>query len=494
MVLAHRGFDVTVFEKQARLGGRNAAVELGPYKFDLGPTFLMMKYLLDELFGDVGKRTEDYLVCERLDPMYRLQFGARSMEVTGDRERMKQNIETLFPGEGAGLDAFYAREAPRFARLYPCLQKDYGHLGAFVSLTLLKAFPHLAAGRSLYDVLSEYFRSEELRLAFTFQSKYLGMSPWDCPGLFAMIPYTEHAHGIFHVRGGLSEIPRAFARAAEEKGARIRLGTPVQQVLVEKGRAVGVRLENGETHRADDVVVNADFGYAVENLFPAEARRRWTPERIEKSNYSCSTFMMYLGVDKVYDCEHHAIFFAENYKANLEDISRHLRLSDDVSIYVRNASPKDPTLAPAGHSALYILVPMPNNRSGIDWSREKARLRDRVLDILHERTPYKNLREHIVEELVVTPEDWEKRSDVYRGATFNMGHNISQMLYARPHNAFEDFENCYLVGGGTHPGSGLPTIFESARISANLISKKYGVPYAAPAPFREPNPSGASLP
>ncbi len=488
MLLSKRGFEVDVFEKAPVIGGRTAALERDGYRFDLGPTFLMMKYLLDELFHDAGCRTEDYLDCVRLDPMYRLQFGDRKLMVTGNREQMKSNIDSIFPGEGKGLDAFYEREAKRFKFLYPCLQKDYCGLEAFVSLTLLKAFPHLAAGRSLYDVLSEYFESEELRLAFTFQSKYLGMAPWECPGLFAMIPYTEHAHGIYHVQGGLSEIPRAFAKAAEQNGARIHTSTAVKQVLVQKGAAIGVQLENGETHLADEVIVNADFGYAVANLFPPEARKKWTPKKLESTKYSCSTFMIYLGLDRIYEeGEHHAIFFAENYKKNLEDISVHFRKSDDFSVYIRNASVTDPSLAPAGHSALYVLVPMPNNTSGIDWEDEKERFAEKVLDFMEARTPYKNVRQHIRTQVLITPWDWENKRDIYKGATFNMGHGLGQLLNFRPHNKFEDFERCYLVGGGTHPGSGLPTIFESARIAANLISKKHAVDFTPPRPFSEPS-------
>jgi phytoene desaturase len=485
MILAHRGFEVEVFEKEEIVGGRNAEIKLGPYTFDLGPTFLMMKFLMDELFEEAGRKTADYLDCRRLDPMYRLQFGDRSLLVTSDRESMKSQIEAVFPGESKKLDLFYERESKRFAAMYPCLQKTYGGLHDFLSVTLLKAFPQLAPGRSLYDVLSDYFESEELRLAFTFQSKYLGMSPWECPGLFAMIPYTEHAHGIYHVMGGLSEISKAFGRVAGENGAKIHLGRPIAEVLVENGKARGVKLPSGERVLADDVVVNADFGHAVEKLFPHEALKKWKPERLEKAKYSCSTFMMYLGLDRSYDVEHHAIFFAKDYKKNLEDISNRLCLSEDFSVYVRNASPMDPVLAPAGHSALYVLAPMPNNRSGIDWKVEGPRFREKLLDFLEKKTPFKDLRKHIREELTVSPGDWEEKFSVYKGATFNMGHQLSQLLYLRPHNEFEDFGNCYLVGGGTHPGSGLPTIFESARIASNLLSKKYGLEYPQPPPFVE---------
>lgn len=484
MLLAHRGFDVEVFEKQPVIGGRNSEVQLGAYRFDLGPTFLMMKFLLDELFEEAGRKLSDYIECKALDPMYKLQFAERTMHVYSDPVRMRDEIERVFPGEGDGLDRFLDRESVRFRKLYPCLQKAYGSPLSLFSPTLLAALPHIAPGRSLHNVLSSYFHAEELRLAFTFQSKYLGMSPWDCPGLFTMIPYTEHAHGVYHVQGGLCRISHAMAQAAQESGAKIHTSQPVRRVLTSGRRCVGVELASGERIDCDDVVVNADFGHAISTLFDPAQLRRYKPETVRKKNWSCSTFMMYIGLDRTYpEADHHTIVFARDYKGNLEDISHRKKTSEDISVYVRNSVVNDPGTAPEGHSALYILVPVPNNFSKIDWSQEAPRYRERILRTLAERTCYTDIEEHIREELIVTPEDWEKKFSVYQGATFNMGHNWSQMLFMRPHNKFEEFDHCYLVGGGTHPGSGLPTIFESARISSNLICSQYRIPYASPKPF-----------
>ena len=484
MLLAQRGVDVQVFEKQPVIGGRNAEVRLGEYRFDLGPTFLMMKFLLDELFEEANRKLSDYIDCRPLDPMYKLQFAGRSMHVYSDPARMRAEIERVFPGEGGSLDRFLSRESVRFRKLYPCLQKPYDSPLSLFSPTLLAALPHIAPGRSLHNVLSSYFRAEELRLAFTFQSKYLGMSPWDCPGLFTMIPYTEHAHGVYHVQGGLCRISDAMAQVAREYGASIHTWQPVRRVLTKGRRAVGVELESGEKIECDDVVINADFGYAISRLFDPDQVKRYKPETLRKKNWSCSTFMMYLGLDRAYpEAEHHTIVFARDYKGNLDDISHRKKTSEDISIYVRNSAATDPGTAPPGHSALYILVPVPNNFSGIDWSQEKVRYRERVLRILAERSPYTDIEQHIREELIVTPEDWEHKLGVYQGATFNMGHNWSQMLFMRPHNKFEEVDHCFLVGGGTHPGSGLPTIFESARISSNLLCSQYRIPYGQPKPF-----------
>ncbi len=483
MLLAQRGFRVQVFEKQDVVGGRNAEVRLGDYRFDLGPTFLMMKFLLDELFAEGGRRSSDYLQFRKLDPMYALSFSDKTMLVRSDPEAMKSEIERHFPGEGANLDRFLARESRRFEKLYPCLQKPYGTLASMISPTLLATVPYIAAGRSLYSVLGDYFRSEELRLAFTFQSKYLGMSPWDCPGLFTMIPYTEHAHGVYHVMGGLSRITQALAEVSREDGAEIHTSAPVARVLVDGGRAKGVKLASGEKIYCDDVILNADFGHAMATLFEPASLGKYQPAKLRKRKFSCSTFMMYLGLDRTYDAEHHTIVFARDYKKNIEAITQGGQSLDEISVYIRNSCRTDPSGAPSGHSALYILVPVANNRSGIDWQEQKQEMRERVLRVLRERTPFGDVEPHIQRELILTPEDWENKYSVFLGSTFNMAHSWDQMLYMRPHNQFEMFENCYLVGGGTHPGSGLPTIFESAWISANLICRKYEVPHPMARPL-----------
>lgn len=477
MLLARRGLQVTVLEREVAVGGRNGELCLGPYRFDIGPTFLMMPFILAEMFQEAGRQIEDYLEIRPLEPMYELRFPTGSLFPSSDPERMRNEIERVFPGEGGGFERFLQREVQRLEKMYPCLQKDYSSLSALLSGTFLRSLPHLSLGRSLFEVLGDYFTPEQLRLSFTFQSKYLGMSPWICPGAFAIIPYIEYAFGVHHVMGGLCRISEAMARVVGEHGGELRLQTPVRRITTSGGRATGVELEDGELIKADAVVINADFGHAMTTLLEPEQLKKYNVENLTRRDYSCSTFMLYLGLDTPVALPHHTIVFAEDYRANLDDISTHKRLSRDFSFYVRNASVTDPSLAPAGHTALYVLVPVPNNSSGLDWSREREGFREQVLEALAARAGLPDLRNHLREEKVITPADWETRYGVFRGATFNLAHSLDQMLYFRPHNRFEELGSCYLVGGGTHPGSGLPTIYESGRISANLLCRDLGIPF-----------------
>lgn len=477
MILAKRGFEVTVLERKDTVGGRNAAIRLGPYTFDTGPTFLMMKGILDEVFQEAGADTAAHLQCTALDPMYRLQFPGFALHPTQNLERLKAEIEGIFPGKSAGVDAFMAAESRRFNAMMPCLQTPYLSLASLLSPRLLRVLPKLSLGRTVFENLRGYFGADDLALAFSFQSKYLGMSAWDCPGLFAMLAYIEYATGVWHVRGGLSEISEAMANVARANGADIRLGAEVESLRLDGRRVVGARLAGGGEVACDDIVVNADFAWAMSNLLPPGTLRRWSPEALRRKRFSCSTFMLYLGLDRTFDLPHHTIYFAEDYRRNVDDIFHRGLLSDDTSFYVRHASVTDPTLAPPGHSAIYILVPVANLRADIDWEAQRGPFRQRVLDTWRRREGLPDLEPHIRAEKVIAPPDWENDYNVHIGATFNLAHNLGQMLYLRPHNRFEELANCYLAGGGTHPGSGLPTIYESGRITANLISRKHGVDF-----------------
>lgn len=471
MLLAHRGYEVTVLEKASVVGGRNAPLKAGPYTFDTGPTFLHQKFTLDELFAEIGRKPEDVMTFTKLDPMTKLTWGDVSMETSSDEEKMVKHIESAFPGQAEAYRRFMQDHAQKLKIIFPCLQKAYLKLTDYLGVRLLKALPYVATPKSVMDVLDQYFDDDRLKLAFTFQAKYLGMSPWSCPGLFSILSYIEYAHGIYHVEGGLSEMSVAMAKVVEEEGGKIRLNSEVVGVEYEGKNVTGVKLADGEVVPCDDVVVNADYAHARTTIF---GERNVPKEKMAEKKFSCSTFMLYLGLDKIYEDEpHHHIIFADDYEQNVRDIQGERVVSEDASVYVRNSSINDKTVAPEGHSQLYVLVPTINMRHGYSWEENVAAYREKVLDRIIEKTGMKDLREHIVEERIITPKGWQD-ANIFLGATFNFAHTIDQMLYFRPQNKLKEFGNVYLVGGGTHPGSGLPTIFESARISANLICKSYG--------------------
>ena len=472
MLLASKGHSVTVYEKQSYIGGRTSGFERDGYRFDRGPTFLNMPHILEEMFEESGRNVHDYLDLIEVDPMYELKFDDVSFYPTRDQDEMVRRIEQTFPGDGEGYRRFMKEEKEKFEALMPILQNKHDSLLDYGRWRFVKALPKLTVTDSVYKRLSHYFKDERLRLSFTFQAKYLGMSPWECPGAFTILSYMEHAYGIFHPIGGLNQIPEAMAKVIKEEGGDVYTNKGVKQLLLDGKTVKGVELEDGSVEYADEVVINADFAHAVNHLIPSGSVKKYTPKKMEQKKYSCSAFMLYLGVNKKYDLPHHSIIFSSDYKKNVEELTKQKILSEDPSIYVQNASVTDDTLAPEGKSSIYILAPVPNNFSLVDWEERKGDFRRLVLDQLEQRTGFKDIEQHIEVEEMYTPTDWEMDLNVYKGATFNLAHNLPQMMYFRPPNQFKELNNCWLVGGGTHPGSGLPTIMESARITSKMLHEQ----------------------
>lgn len=474
MLLAKAGLEVTVIEKQPRVGGRTSVLAGDGYRFDLGPTFFLYPQILEEIFTAVGRDLHREVPMKKLDPQYRLIFGAGGeLLCTSDLERMVAEIAKLAPADAPQFRRFMADNRVKLEKFAPCLQSPFIGWTSLLQTRLLAVLPYLKPWKSLHAELASYFRDPRLQLAFTFQSKYLGMSPFQCPSLFSILSFLEYEHGVWHPIGGCNALSHGMARVATELGVSIRLNEPVEEILFEGRRAVGVRLATGEL-RADAVVVNADFGHAMTTLVPARHRRRWTDATIARKRFSCSTFMLYLGLEGRCDqLAHHNIYVAQNYRQNLDEIEHQHVLTEDPSFYVQNPCRTDDTMAPPGHSALYVLVPVSHQHPNIDWVKESARYRQVALRQLA-KVGLTDLERRIRFERVITPAEWESKVGIYRGATFNLAHNLGQMLHLRPQNRFEEFERMYLVGGGTHPGSGLPVIFESARISARLLIDDLG--------------------
>jgi phytoene desaturase len=469
MLLAHAGLDVTVLERRSQVGGRTSFFEQDGYRFDVGPTFFMYPRILEEVYRAVGKDLWTEVPMERLDPQYRVVFEhGGELRATPDAGEMERRVAALSPADEGAFSRFMRDNRTKMARLQPALENPFSGWRDLWNGSLRGIIPALRPGRSLKTELARYFDDPRLQLAFSFQSKYLGMSPASCPAEFSILSFIEYEWGVWHPMGGTAQVTRSMGRVAEELGARIHLDEPVHELLFEGDRVVGARTDRGE-YRADAVVMNADFAHAMQHLVPEHRRPRWNDRKIDRARFSCSTFMLYLGVEGRYDeLDHHTVFVPGDYERNLREIEHEHVLSANPSVYVQNASVTDPGLAPEGHSTLYVLVPVTHQHGNVDWSREKAAFRDRVIRQL-EKVGITGLEERIRFEKVVTPDDWESEFAVHRGAVFNLAHNLGQMAHMRPRNRFADVPGMYLVGGGTHPGSGLPVIFEGARISSRLL-------------------------
>ncbi len=509
-LLAARGANVTLFEAAPTIGGRTARITAKgdndhDYHFDRGPTFFLMPYVLEEVFAAAGRRLADYADLRRLDPMYRLVLGRDDapntpyiLDATQDLPEMARRIGAIDEHDGRAFQRFIADNRYKLRHSESILRNPMRNpKDLFTPQTAadtLRVGPVLRPHMTVSQLLSKYFRNPQVRRAVAFQSKYLGMSPHDCPALFTILPFIEYEYGIWHPMGGCHALMLALAQVADELGVEIRTNTPIDEITFTDTRATGV-IAGGEPQTFDHVVVNADATHALKTLVPANVRAQASPKYTDKAldtrRYSCSTYMLYLGVDTPINLPHHTIYVSAEYDANLADITDHGRLSRDPSIYVCNPSAIDPSLAPEGHAALYVLVPTPNlqprrGKGAIDWSRQAHTLRAeafrQISRILGPMDPVlRDLEPRVRAEVQLTPADW-RASGINHGATFNLAHNLGQMLWARPQNRLKGFDNLWLVGGGTHPGSGLPTIFLSAQITARMLADEAHLEHAARAP------------
>ena len=476
LLLAHSGVKVTMLEKSSEVGGRTKIVEMDGFKFDRGPTFFHYPEVIEEIILAIGRDALSELVLIPLDPSYRLTFGAGgSIDATSDLEQMTERIRELSGDKSAaGFERYVTENRKKLDFSRVCLQTPWKGPSDLLTKRAMKVATILKPWASVASDLERLFDDERVRLAMSFQTKYLGMSPFHAPSLFTILAFLEYEYGIFHAKGGLGSITKKMSEIAMEMGAEIKLNTEVNELIYDGKTVIGVKTNNGE-YRAEKIILNADFAHAMTTLIPDSRRKKLSNKKLEKKGYSCSTFMLYLGLDKLYaDAPHHQIYASKDYENNLKDITQHKITWDDPSLYVQNACITDPSLAPAGKSTLYVLVPVPNTDESIVWDDIKEEYSEVILDMMEKKLGFDNLRDSIVSQTIVTPDDWGS-SDIYRGAVFNLAHSLDQMLWRRPHNRFEEFDNLFLVGGGTHPGSGLPTIFESGRITSKLVLSDLGI-------------------
>lgn len=495
--LAGLGLEVTVVEKEAIPGGRMRGLTLGErgeYQVDTGPSIMQLPQVLERVFRRSGLRIEDWVTLKRLDTNTRIHFwDGTYLDTTWHHERMKAEVARLAPGLVPAYEKWLIHSREKYGIAYGTfMAHPADSLGYYNPLRLLPTLK-FKPWQTLYGHLDEYFKDDRFSYAFSYPSKYLGLHPTTCSSVFSVIPFLELEFGVWHVMGGFRELARGMMRAAQSKGATFRMSSPVTRVIIRDGVAHGVELSSGEILEADVVVVNADLPYAATTLIDDSYRRgtRLSNATLKRSKYSCSTFMLYLGLDTVYEqLPHHLISLSNaarrTDRAALED--REVDF-EDPPFYVVNPNVSDPAGAPAGHSAIYVLVPTPNTHAPRDWKSVEAELTRRVPEWLEQKVGMKGLRSHIRAQKAFTAETWRDDFNVHRGAVFNLSHTWLQLGPMRPKVRSPDVENLYWVGGGTHPGSGLLTIMESANIAAHFIAQRLGQSALAHWPYVPPSGS-----
>jgi phytoene desaturase len=481
IALAGLGLDVTLVEAKERVGGRMNLLTDGTYRFDTGPTILQLPQILEGIVARAGKRLSDYVELRKLENNTRIHFwDGTSLETSSDRERMKAGLASLRPDLPARFDRWMDSHQEKYRLAWEkfIAYPAESTLGYFNPFRLVGTLPY-KPWQTLAQHFEEAFDDERVTYALSYPSKYLGLHPTNCSSVFSVIPYLELAFGVWHPMGGFTALAEGLARCFEDLGGRIRLNAPVARIETKGGRATGVILKSGERIAADSVVVNADLAWAAKNLLASEDRPSFSDEKLDRFRYSCSTFMVYLGLDRKLDIGHHEIYLSKHVTETTVDRLEDRALDwEDPPFYVAHPSATDPSFAPEGHSALYILVPCPNTGHPVDWEAAAEKYADLAIQRL-EKVGAGDVRKHVKFRRHFTAETWRDDFNVYRGAVFNLSHNWTQLGPLRPKAKSPDVDGLYWVGGGTHPGSGLVTIFESANICAAMLSERFGVGHVA---------------
>jgi phytoene desaturase len=464
-----RGWRVTVLERLDGPGGRGYTHFRDGFTFDAGPTIVTAPFLFDELWALCGKRREDDVELRALDPFSRVRVADGSwFDDSGDPAKMRAEVARLSPGDVDGYERFM-EVAQR------CYELGFEGMAAmpFESVgDLLRAVPSMVrmrAWRSIHAVASKYIRDPRLQIVFSFHPLLIGGNPFSVTCAYSLIQPLERLHGVHWAMGGTGALARGLVKLIEGQGSTIRYHATVERIVVEAGRARGVVLEGGERLDADIVVSNADAAWTYRNLVAPEHRRTWTNAKIERSHYSMSLFVWYFGTKRRWeDVPHHMLVLGPRYKALLSDIFSRKVLAEDFSLYLHRPSATDPSVAPAGHDAFYVLSPVPHLDSGTDWAARGDAYRDAIAQAL-EATVLPGLRDEIVTSFYTTPQDFHDRLLSFKGAAFGFEPRLTQSAWFRPHNRSEDVEGLFMVGAGNHPGAGIPGVLSSAKALEKVL-------------------------
>ena len=470
--LAALGYDVEVFEKRDKPGGRAYTYEMDGFKFDGGPTVITAPFMFDDIFAQAGRNREDYVEFRPVDPFYRIfDADGRPFDYNGDEAFILEQIRQRNPADVEGYQRFMKTTKAIFEKGFIELA-DKPFLNVSDMLKVAPDLIKLQSYKTVYGYMKQFIQDDFLRRCFSFHPLLVGGNPFDTTSIYAMIHYLEREWGIHYAMGGTGAIIDALVRLLEELGGKIHLKTPVKEITVSGKRVTGVQLEDGSFHYADHVVSNADVAFTYLNLINPNHLRGLTRQRLKMMRYSMSLFVIYFGTKKLYRHDgrlaHHDIILGDRYKMLLDDIFKKKHLADDFSLYLHMPTLTDPSMAPEGNEAFYVLSPVPHLDAGIDWTRMAEPYRNTIMQFLEDNY-LPDLQENIVAEHYIDPLHFHTTLNSYKGAAFSVEPILTQSAWFRPHNRSSQFENLYMVGAGTHPGAGLPGVLSSSIIAQDLI-------------------------
>ena len=467
--LKAKKYQVTLIEKHQDLGGRARVFKKNGFTFDGGPTVITAPYLIEELFQLFNKNPKDYINIVPLKTWYRFIFDdGLSFDYSGNENEMKNQIERISKNDVKGYQDLLIFTKKIFDKGFLELSDVPFNKVSFM-FKQLPALLNLKSYKSVYSLVSSFIKNTNLRKMLSMHPLLVGGNPFTTTSIYGLILYLEKKWGIHYSMGGTGQIINGLEKLMIEQNIEIIKGNEVKSIIYKNRKIQGVKLDNQKEISADNVVCNADPPAVYDKLLNQinnNAIFNWKRKRME---YSMGLFVYYFGTKKVYEkVEHHTIKFGNKYKEHLDDIFSNKKLNNDISYYLHRPTATDKSMAPEGHDCFYVLVPVPNNQSNIDWSREGDKFKHLVIEKM-EKTLLPNLRENIVEDFYLTPDYFEKDLNTKHGSGFSIQPKFSQSAYFRFHNKSEVCDGLYFVGAGTHPGAGVPGVLSSAKVLDKIL-------------------------
>ena len=467
--LRAKNHDVTLIEKQKDLGGRARVFKKNGFTFDGGPTVITAPYLINELFELFNKNPKEYIEIIPLKTWYRFIFeDGMKFDYSGNEDEMKMQIEKVNKEDVKGYENLVKFTKKIFDKGFLELS-DVPFDKPLFMMKQLPALINLKSYKSVYSLVSSYIKNEKLRRLLSMHPLLVGGNPFTTTSIYGLILYLEKKWGIHYSMGGTGNIIKGLERLMIEEKIKILKDSEVTSINLNQNKIKSVTINNQKEFDADNVICNADPPAVYEKMLINKKKNNFFNWKKKRMDYSMGLFVYYFGTKKVYEnVEHHTIKFGNKYKEHLQDIFDKKKLNEDISYYLHRPSATDKSMAPKDHDCFYVLVPVPNNQSGIDWSIEGDKIKNLVIDKM-EKSLLPNLRENIVEDFYLTPDYFEKELNTKYGSGFSIQPKFSQSAYFRFHNKSEVCDGLYFVGAGTHPGAGVPGVLSSAKVLDKIL-------------------------
>ena len=477
-LFAKKGYEVTVLEKNANAGGRANVFEVDGFRFDMGPSWYLAPDIFEHYFELLGEKVSDHLDLKKLEPSYRIFFrnDPNALDIRSDIDIDACTFDSLEPGAGEKLRAYLKQSEYQYeVATQHFMYKNYDTIFDFLNRRVMTEGQKLSVFSKMHTFVSRFFKSRKLQQVMEYTMVFLGTSPYEAPALYNLMSHMDFNQGVYYPMGGFYELINALVRIAEKNGATIRTNASVAEIVVEVGKASGVRLVDGEFVEADIVISNADMWFTETKLLD----ERWQTQRQKYWNkrvMAPSAFIMYLGVGKkLPGITHHNLLFSEDWRKNFDDIYKDPCLPDEPSLYVCAPSVTDPGVAPEGKENLFVLVPIASDLKMADDEKEKYA--DKILDLMEKEMSLPGLKDKIEYRRIYTVEDFAIDYNSFKGSALGLAHTIWQTAIFRPKNQSSKVKNLFYVGAGTNPGIGT----QICLISAELAYKRaHGIKTAGP--------------